>query len=167
MDGLAAFGALFKYSDAANRLVLNAAAELAGEVLDREIDIGPKPGSLRRILIHTWNGEFMWLNRWRGNYELKWPPEQLSTPVPKLLAEFEQVWAERDAFLATLTPDRLGLLQRYRDSRGSLFQATLSDMLSQGIVHSIHHRAQAINAIRRLGGTPPEVDYMNLVRQPV
>jgi uncharacterized damage-inducible protein DinB len=58
-------------------------------------------------------------------------------------------------------------VQEYRDSRGSKFRATLADMITQGLVHSIHHRAQATNAIRRLGRNAPEMDYMVHIRQPV
>jgi uncharacterized damage-inducible protein DinB len=85
----------------------------------------------------------------------------------EVLKALELIWPERDAFLASLDPGRLDAEQPYRDSRGTLFRATLRRMLLQGIVHSIHHRAQAVNAIRRLGGAAPEVDFIMSVRQPV
>ena len=58
-------------------------------------------------------------------------------------------------------------VQRYRDSKGSLYQTTLQNMLLEMIVHATHHRAQAINALRRVGAAVPEVDYMQQVREPV
>jgi uncharacterized damage-inducible protein DinB len=39
-------------------------------------------------------------------------------------------------------------------------------MIEQYILHSHHHRAQAINAIKRAGGPVVEADYMYVVRQP-
>jgi uncharacterized damage-inducible protein DinB len=66
-----------------------------------------------------------------------------------------------------LTEKELGQMIAYRDSKGSLFAATLSDMLLQGILHSVHHRAQAVNMVRRLGGAALEMDYMTFVRRPV
>ena len=45
-------------------------------------------------------------------------------------------------------------------------QQCFGDMILQGLVHSIHHRAQAVNMLRQLGLGPPEVDYMTSVRLP-
>lgn len=158
---------MFDYSDWANATVLASAGELSDEVLGRDIDIGPKPGSLRRILLHTLAGETVWLSRWKGNVENAWPNEKLETPVKEIARAFEQVVEDREVFFSTLSELQLTAAQTYRDSKGKLFKATLRDMLIQGLVHSAHHRAQAVNAIRRLGGTPPEVDYMAHVREPV
>jgi uncharacterized damage-inducible protein DinB len=56
---------------------------------------------------------------------------------------------------------------RDRGSRGTLFTTTLGDVILQMFVHSTHHRAQAVNMLRHLGVSHPQVDYMMLVRQPV
>jgi hypothetical protein len=53
-------------------------------------------------------------------------------------------------------------VQNYRDSKGSLFKATLNDMLIQNVMHSTHHRAQIVNAIRRVG--QPQVG--NVIEMP-
>jgi len=74
---------------------------------------------------------------------------------------------ERDAFLAELSDAALQASVTYRDSKGSLFSASLGQMMVQMCVHSTHHRAQAVNMIRRAGGQTPEVDYMVWVRKPV
>jgi len=158
---------LFEYSDWANAEVLAAAAALSDELLDRGLEIGPGAGSLRRVLTHTWAGEDMWLRRWRGEHEAAWPNESEKLAVAALRDRFEKTRGERQKFIAALRDGDLARNQEYRDSRGSMFRATLGDMLLQGIVHSIHHRAQATNAIRRLGGRAPEMDYMVRIRQPV
>jgi uncharacterized damage-inducible protein DinB len=79
----------------------------------------------------------------------------------------ELVWGNRDRFLDRVDDVRLAADQVYRDSKGSLFRATLHEMMLQGINHSVHHRAQAVNMIRRLGGPIVEVDFMYWRRQPV
>lgn len=157
---------MFEYSDWANGVVLAAAGQLSDEQLDRPIDIGPAPGSLRRILLHTYNGEFVWLQRWQGELP-GWPTESAKPSIAELTASFAKVAMEREAFFATLDLTRLEQPAAYRDSRGSMFQALLGDMIVQGLTHSTHHRAQSANAIRRLGGSPPELDYMNHLRKPV
>ena len=166
MNSLAVIHQLLEYSDWANAQVLAAAALLSDEQLDRGLEIGPGTGSLRRVLTHTWAGEDMWLRRWRGEHETKWPNESEKISVATLQERFGKTRGEREKFIAALRDEALGHEQDYRDSKGSLFRATLGNMLLQGIVHSIHHRAQATNAIRRLGGNAPEMDYMMRIRQP-
>lgn len=165
MNELTTLNALLLYSDRMNRSIFTAAGALDDATLDRSIDIGL--GSLRRILIHIHNGEHVWLARWRGEIETKWPREDVPTAPAEVLRQLEGVWEQRRAFLTGIAPQRLDVMQNYRDSKGSLFKATLRDMILQGIIHSTHHRAQAVNALRRLGGERLEVDYMVGVRQAV
>ncbi|MCE2654211.1 MAG: DinB family protein [Planctomycetaceae bacterium] len=156
---------MFSYSDWANGMVLSACASLSDAQLDEAVNMGP--GTLRRIVTHTYNGEFVWLARWKGQVETAWPSEKVATPVGALATAFEVLRADRERWLAGLDGAALEREQTYRDSRGSLYRAKLGDMLLQGLVHSIHHRAQAVNAIKRVGGPVLEVDYMMRLREPV
>jgi uncharacterized damage-inducible protein DinB len=167
MNGDDSITRLFEYSDWANEQVLSAAAAFSEEQLDRGLEIGPGAGSLRRVLTHTWAGEDMWLRRWRGENEAKWPNESEKLTIAQLRDRFAATRRERLGFVASLNAEAMARVQEYRDSRGSKFRATLADMITQGLVHSIHHRAQATNAIRRLGRNAPEMDYMVHIRQPV
>lgn len=167
MGELSMIRRLLEHSDWANRQVLDAAAALSDEQLDRGLGIGPDEGSLRRVLTHMWAGEDTWLRRCRGEVEAPWTDEHERLSVNELRARFERTRRAREAFMASIDDSMLGRVQMYRDSRGSLFSATLGDMLLQGVVHSVHHRAQATNAIRRLGGVAPEMDYMVRIRRPV
>lgn len=169
LDALAVLRSLFAYSDRANAKILDAAAALPDGALDRPFDMGP--GSLRRTLVHIHNGEATWLARWIGGAqgrpaEPAWPGESEGASVAELAERFGATAAARDRYLDTLTPADLERTQSYRDSRGSLFRARLADMLLQAAVHSVHHRAQAVNMLRRLGAAAPEVDYMYDVRHP-
>jgi uncharacterized damage-inducible protein DinB len=152
------------YSDWANSQLLQEAARLSDQQLDRPIAMGR--GSLRSTLLHIWAGESVWLSRWQGRAETPWPDEDESVPVASITQRFETVFAERRRFVEGLTDARLGEVVTYRDSKGSLFKATLGDMIMQGIIHSTHHRAQVVNMIRQVEGEPPELDYMMRVRRP-
>jgi uncharacterized damage-inducible protein DinB len=177
---------LLAYSDWANERLLEASGPLGDEQLDRGMEIGP--GSLRRTLLHIWAGEDVWLRRWMGKVETKWPSEGEKVSVGGLEERFRATWRARGEFFEGLdwgevsaesgarrplsaaaggTDGTLERVQTYRDSKGSLFTATLGDMLMQGCVHSIHHRAQAVNILRRLGATAPELDYMMRIRRAV
>ncbi len=164
MIDLATIRTLLEYTDWSNSRLLEAALPLSDEQLDRPLDIGP--GTLRRILIHTFNGEYVWLRRWRGEHETKWPSESDPTPVAALQVAFAANARERDAYLARVFDADLARMQPYRDSKGNPFKAPLGEMLMQGVMHSKHHQAQACNALRRLGAQWPELDYMIRIRIP-
>ncbi|TWT43838.1 DinB family protein [Phycisphaerae bacterium RAS1] len=156
---------LLVHNDWANGELLRCAAPLPAAPLDRPIDMGV--GSLRRTLLHIYNGEHVWLQRWRRQSETPWPSEDELVAMADLSSRFTRQYQERDAFLATLTPADVARAQVYRDSKGGLFTATLGDMLLQALHHSAHHRAQAVNMLRQVGAEAPELDYMVRVRRPV
>lgn len=161
---LSTLATLFNYTDWSTTTLLARTADLTDEQLDRPLDIGR--GALRVNLTHTLVGESVWLDRWKQTPNVPWPAETAKTSPADLLAQFQSTWAARHAFFATLTPYHLAREQVYRDSKGSLFTATLADMIIQGLMHTKHHQAQSVNMIRRVGGQPPELDYMYRVRRP-
>jgi len=155
---------MLAYNDWADTQVLAAAAPLSSAQLDQPFEIGR--GSLRRTLLHVYGGEYVWLQRSMGRSETPWVDEDEAVEVQTIRNRFEVTWRERDAFLRTLADADLSRPQVYRDSKGSLFQATLGDMMLQMYLHSTHHRAQIVNMLRRLGTAPLELDYMCWVRKP-
>lgn len=163
---------LFAYTDWSNDRLLEAAAPMTDEQLDRGMDIGP--GTLRKTLLHIYNGEFVWLRRWQGrgggdHGETPWPSEKEAVTIAQLRERFGAVRRDRAAFLTSLREQHTDLdrVLRYRDSSGNPFTAALRDMLIQGVMHSKHHQAQAVNIIRRLDGQWPELDYMYQARTKV
>jgi uncharacterized damage-inducible protein DinB len=161
---LASIRTLLGYNDWADSRLLEASGPLSDEQLDRGFDMGP--GSLRRTLIHIWAGESVWLARWMGKAETRWPDEAERLPLAEIQRRFGATWVERARFLATLADADLAREQVYRDSKGSLFRAKLGNMLIQGVTHSLHHRAQAVNMLRHVGAGLVELDYMMWERRP-
>ena len=155
---------LFWCSDRANALVLDAARSLTDAQLDQPFGMGL--GTLRRTLLHIHAGELVWLQRWQGHIETRWPDESEPASVKTIADRLASVWQQRDAFLGPRAPESMAKVQMYRDSKGSMFRAPLGDMILQMFAHSAHHRAQAVNMLRHLGVEPPQVDYMMLVREP-
>jgi len=164
MTGIEPIRTLFNYSDRANGQLIEASSRLTDDQLDRAFPMGR--GSLRKTLLHIWAGEHVWLLRWKGQADTPWPDENVPTPVTVIARDLNQTSTGRDVFLDSLDESNLRQLTRYLDSVAGYFQATLTDMILQGLVHSIHHRAQAVNMLRQLGIEPPEVDYMTTVRLP-
>lgn len=168
---------LLTYTDWSNDQLLDYAAPLTDEQLDRDMQIGP--GAMRRTVLHIYNGERVWFLRWRDGFsgaaaEPPWPTESEKTSVAELRTRMNANRSERDSFLDQLASNQTDLshMQVYRDSKGHLFRAKLADMIVQGVMHSKHHQAQAVNILRRLrgdGGTGgwPELDYMYRIRKAV
>lgn len=121
---------------------------------------------MRRTLLHVLAGEAVWLKRWQGERETPWPNEDEMVGPLMIWERFCELFPRRDRFLAELRPEEISRSVIYRDSKGSLFSATLGDMMIQMCLHSTHHRSQAVNLFRRLGSAAPELDYMMWVRQP-
>jgi uncharacterized damage-inducible protein DinB len=163
MTGLDWLRALLEYNDWADRRLLECARPLSDEQLDRKFDMGP--GSLRRTLLHIWAGEDVWRQRCAGHVETPWPREDENVSVAELASRFEGTWGERDRFLGAVKDADVGRVQKYRDSKGSMFQAPLREMLMQLCWHATHHRAQAVNMLRRVGGEAPELDWMMRIRK--
>lgn len=149
---------LFRYDDWANDRVLQAASSLTDEQLDRSIDMGC--GSLRKTLMHMLCAEQVWVQRWQGKSETPWPDENERASVAAMTDRFHKARSVREAFLRDLRDEALSRPMEYRDSFGGLFSAKLGDMMLQLCNHSTHHRAQAVNMIRRAEVKPPELDYM-------
>lgn len=155
---------LLRYNDWANGRLVSASSLLSDEKLDAPVEMGP--GSLRCTLMHLWAGEHVWLQRWQSRTETAWPNETERLSPAVIGERLSKVSSARAAFIDSVKPEALSREITYRDSRGDLFTATLSDMLIQGVLHSVHHRAQAVNMIRRAGGPTVDLDYMYWIRKP-
>jgi uncharacterized damage-inducible protein DinB len=155
---------LLRYGDWANERILRAAANLPDDKLDAPFDMGL--GTLRRTLIHILAGEAVWIERWQGRAETPWPDQNERLAVAEIADRLRATHQPRDAFLASINAPELGRSVTYRDSLGERYAARLEDMLLQLCIHSAHHRAQAVNMLRRLGADAPELDYMYWVRKP-
>lgn len=151
---------MLRYCEWANDQVFSRAEPLGDAALNRPFEMGL--GTLRRTLLHILAGETVWLARWQGERETPWPDESVPTPVSEIRAALASTAGRRRAFVESLHDGDLARDVIYRDSRGSLFKATLGQMILQGAIHSMHHRTQALNMLRHCGGEPvkPGLDYI-------
>lgn len=154
---------LFTHNDWANDEILRAAQPLNETQLDQSFDMGR--GSLRRTLLHIYTAEYVWLSRWQERGVHPWPDEEERISVSILAERFAATRREREAFRRGKSGEDLARMVPYRDSRGSSYRATLGQMMLQVLMHSAHHRAQAVNMLRRVSAETLELDFMYRVRQ--
>jgi len=132
------------------------------DVLRAHTDFKERPACIA-FLSHIVAAQDVWFSRvldidtegydtWPG-YE----PEELK-PIAK---EYHQKWmdlvADHDIELDTTI--------YYRNSKGTPFNNTISDIVSHMIIHGQHHRAQISLLLRRSGIEPPPIDYIFYTRQ--
>lgn len=156
-------GEYFRYGDWAMARVLKFASALAAAQLDHPFDMGL--GSLRRTLLHIRDAEQWWFENWSGNGSvgIKATPE--TTSITELQQLFSETARRRNHLLGETGGPDLRRLVSAEPSAGRKFTFALGETMIQLCCHGTHHRAQAINMLRRLGTKPPEMDYLVWMRE--
>jgi uncharacterized damage-inducible protein DinB len=142
------------------RRLLDICAELDDEQLDREIDIAHR--SVRAILVHIIHNVEVWSRLMAGRPVV----ESTGRSVSELIARFDRAAAE----LATVAQDiaRRGAWdERFLDVLDNPpVEKSLGGGIAHVITHSMHHRAQLLYMLRRLGIRDlPEGDVLSWERQ--
>jgi uncharacterized damage-inducible protein DinB len=149
-----------QFGDWAMNKVLTEAKTLADQELNRPFEIGP--GTLRKTLHHICDAERWWYANWtQGPSKFEVLPDDL--PIASFLETWQQTTRRRDEWLANQSPDDLS--RKITAMPGGIpvhFRA--GESVIQLCGHGTHHRAQCVNLLRRLGLTPPAIDYIIWVR---
>ncbi len=160
---------LFAYTEWANALALDAAEKLTEEQLTQDRQISH--GSILGTLLHMAGAEWVWLERWQGRSHTgaeawaRWTAAQCAE-VASLRAQWQQVAAERQAYLAGLTDDALPRELAFKRIDGSAHSLPLGQQMQHVVNHATLHRGQVVGMIRQLGITPPATDLLFFLRKP-
>lgn len=150
---------LFSFNDWARDAIMKSAAGLSKEQLDRPFEMGP--GSLRNTLNHLYSVESVWLDRWQGR-----PPQYRvsaeGVEIAPLWNEWRDIAKRRNAYVSGLKDADLCVDLTYKNLKGETLTFPLGAMLLHVCNHGSHHRAQALNMLRRVGAKlpKPESDYI-------
>ncbi len=153
----------FKYDEWANGRLLDAAMALDDERLDRPFEFGLK--TLRRTLLHIRDAGQNWLDNWLHGSTPGWVRLPVTTSIAEL-RELHRLTAEaRREFLAKLDDAALACEILAQPAEGMRLYFRLGEAMLQVCCHGTHHRAQALNMLRRLGAETPPLDYVVMARQ--
>ncbi len=136
-------------------------------------------GTLRRTLLHVCDAETIaeyfrfsdWARRQVEDAAMELADDQLDRPFVETtsiaeLAELSRsIAARRNDMLSALRGPELERPVRARPRAGLEFSFALGDTMLQLPCHGTHHRAQALNMLRRLGARVPAIDYLDWMRQ--
>ncbi len=154
---LASLRDLFNYGAWANTCIWDTAADLKDEQLDRAFEMGE--GSLRKTLAHVYGAERAWYERCEGPDADKLPHSSETHKLIDIQAATRRISQMRGDWLATMSDAALDREITYAKGDRT-YTHPLSDVLLHVCNHGIHHRAQALNMLRRLGKEVQMLDVM-------
>ena len=154
------------YLTIARQKIFDCTRPLNAEQYAQEFPIGL--GTLARTLTHIMICEWAYVQRIQGRdfppYE-EWPIQDEKPPPFTVL---EPTWIEqakdtRTALRAVGDWSKELEYRVTRDDRPMIVTASLADLFTQLVLHEVHHRAQAMNMLRRLGVPVQDLDFNALM----
>ncbi|MDR7554446.1 MAG: DinB family protein [Armatimonadota bacterium] len=154
---------IYDYLTQARARLFDWVRPLGQEQYTREFPFGMK--SLRATLVEMARGEWAYGHRLRG--EPLPPPDQWPVREDRLpaFADLERFWTEMAprtrALLAGITDWATEVTYQFaRPGQPVVWiTATKADLVTQMLLHEVHHRAQAMAMLRQLGVAAQNLDY--------
>lgn len=154
---------LFEYNAWANKRVMDACSGLSAQKLTQ--NVGGSFGSLRNLLAHIVDVEWLYLERWRGRAPAGLPKAETYGDIAVLAARFQEVSREFEVPLRQLSAEELSRMFEFRNTKGTLYRHALWEMLAHLVNHSTYHRGQVTVLLRALGAKPNATDMIAFFRE--
>ena len=159
---------LFAYTEWANNLALDAAANLSDEQLRH--DFKTSQGSIFGTLLHNAGAEWIWLERWQGRSPVgpdAWAMwrEDACPDLATLRSQWQKVADDRRVFLAGLDETRLADGSSFKLISGDSDTLPLTGLMQHVVNHATLHRGQVVGMIRQFGVKPPATDLLFYLRE--
>ena len=149
---------LYRYNSWANDRIFALCEGLFDGQLDERREMGF--GTLRNTMFHVLAAEETWLQRWTTLPSRPFPMEAQGLSLGEISRRLKQVAADRQSLMDRERPEGLQRICSYKDSKGNSYSNRLEGLLLHVANHGIHHRAQALSFLKRLGRTVPGgLDY--------
>jgi uncharacterized damage-inducible protein DinB len=154
---------LLKFNEWANARVFDAVATLTPEQLTK--DLGSSFPSVGLTAAHMVAGEWIWLQRWLGISNLKFPDWAASTDLGDLRRRLTEIEKERWAFFNQLSEADILVPRAYKLMNGTEDQQALDVMISHVVNHATYHRGQVATMFRQVGLKPIGTDFITFARE--
>jgi uncharacterized damage-inducible protein DinB len=108
-------------------------------------------GSIAKTLLHLWDAEIVWLNRFEGINLTEWPSKKFSGGTDDLIQGYVASANAIKKFVETSSDGKLQEKFSYKTMKGDPFQDVIEDMIYHVINHGSYHRGQIVTMLRELG----------------
>ena len=161
---------LLTYTEWANDLAMEAAANLEDESLHRDFGISHK--SIFGTLVHMAGAEWIWLERWHGYSPTKaeaW--SRWSTESCNDLSTLKDHWIRlanrRTRYVSQLDEPTLAAELSFKLLSGDPSSMPLINQMQHVVNHATMHRGQVVGMIRQLNLEPPATDLLFYLRREI
>lgn len=161
---------LFKYTEWANNLAMEAAAKLPDDSLRHDVRCSHQ--SIFGTLLHMAGAEWIWLERWNGRSPTKaeawsqWTAESCAD-LAALKDRWTGVVERRWKYVSELDDSKLTRELPFRLLSGDQSSMRLVDQMQHVANHATMHRGQVVGMIRQLGIDPPSTDLLFYLRREI
>ena len=142
---------LFAYNDWANQKILSLCDGLTDEQIDTPREMGF--GTLRATLFHILTAEIIWMERFQGVPWREFPTDPSGMSVTEIAAGLVDVANRRRELIRDGQDTRWNQQVQYQDSKKTPYDHVLFDLLLHVANHGVHHRAQALNYLKKFDRT--------------
>jgi uncharacterized damage-inducible protein DinB len=153
-----------RYNLWANKKVCDFLTTLSEEQLNREI-ISSFP-SLMKTVLHSWDAQFIWINRLHGTSLTVFPSKNFTGTFEEAANGLLETSREIIRFVETGKEDLLNTSITYKNIAGDEFKNSVSDIIQHVVNHGTFHRGQIITMLRQSGFTKLfPTDYIAFCRE--
>jgi uncharacterized damage-inducible protein DinB len=153
---------LYKYNAWANKRILDTAARVTAEQF-----LAPASyphGGLRSTLTHILFAEWIWRTRWLGESPSKRiKPEDFPT-LDSLRARWLEEEKALNAFVDSLTDEKLNGIFQYKTTRGDEKENILWQAMAHVVNHGTQHRSEAAAMLTEFNHSPGDIDLIMFLR---
>jgi uncharacterized damage-inducible protein DinB len=110
-------------------------------------------------------GEWIWLQRWLGVSNSRFPDWATSTDLAGLRRRLTEIEQARWAFFHSLTDAELLAPRAYKLMNGTEDHQPLDVMITHVVNHATYHRGQVATMFRQLGLKPIGTDFITFARE--
>ncbi len=153
---------LFDFDKWATERILDVVATLSDEQFSKNLN--SSHGGIRGTLVHIYAADLVWLERWKGTSPTAMVKEHEVPTFPMLKDQWSHLRSQLEAFVQSLTEEKLQAQLSYKDLKGNPYTQPLWQQMQHLINHSTYHRGQVVTMLRQLGVRPVATDLIAYYR---